>query len=149
MKKSSLLCALVAILATLTFQTVQAQNYKGIPQNAKEYIAKHFKGYNISHYEMDKDILDVEHKVYVSDNRTTYKLDFDKRGNVTDIESTDDKTPLPNSILPVKRTQHGKGKFPHAKLIEWKKKKNTQVVELTNDMELVFDGKGIFLRIDD
>ena len=68
---------------------------------------------------------------------------------MTDIESTDDKTPLPNSILPVKITQHVKGKFPQAKIIEWKKKKNTQVVELTNDMELVFDGKGNFLRIDD
>ena len=39
--------------------------------------------------------------------------------------------------------------FPNAKIIEWKRKKNTQVVELTNDMELVFNSKGDFLRIDD
>lgn len=149
MKKSALLCALVAIIATLYIQPLKAQEYRNMPQSIKEYINKHFKGFNISHYEMDREILDVEHKVYVSNNKTTYKLDFDKRGNVTDIESTDDKTPLPNSTLPVKITQHVKDKFPQAKIIEWKKKKNTQVVELTNDMELLFDGKGNFLRIDD
>ena len=91
----------------------------------------------------------MEHKVYVTQNSVSFKLDFDKKGNVTDIESLDDKTPLPNSVLPVKITQHAKAKFPAAKIIEWKKKKNTQVVELTNDMELVFNSKGDFLRIDD
>ncbi|MBR6699046.1 MAG: PepSY-like domain-containing protein [Bacteroidaceae bacterium] len=149
MKKSSLLCALVAILATLTFQTVQAQDYKNLPQNIKAYIGRHFKGYTISHYEKDREILDVEYKVYISKSSSMFKLDFDKNGVVEDIESTDDRTPLPSSVLPVKITQHVKSKFPQAKIIEWKRKKNTQVVELTNDMELVFNSKGDFLRIDD
>jgi hypothetical protein len=91
----------------------------------------------------------VEYKVYVTLNSVSFKLDFDKKGNVKEIESLDDKTPLPNSVLPVKITQHIKAKFPNAKIIEWKKKKNTQVVELTNDMELIFDGKNNFVRIDD
>ena len=39
--------------------------------------------------------------------------------------------------------------FPKAKIIEWKKKRSTQVVELTNDMELIFNLKGEFIRIDD
>lgn len=144
--KKQILTILVAVLSIFS---AQAQNYSGIPQNAKEYIAKHFKGYNISHYEKESEILDVEHKVYVTHNSVSFKLDFDKKGNVTDIESLDDKTPLPNSVLPVKITQHAKAKFPNAKIIEWKRKKNTQVVELTNDMELVFNSKGDFLRIDD
>lgn len=149
MKKSSLLCALVAIIATLSFQSVQAQDYKNLPQNIKNYIGKHFKGYTISHYEKDREILDVEYKVYISNNNSTFKLDFDSNGVVEDVESTDDRTALPNSVLPVKITQHVKNNFPKAKIIEWRKKKNTQVVELTNDMELVFSSKGDFLRIDD
>ena len=144
--KKQILTILVAVLSVFS---AQAQNYSGIPQNAKEYIAKHFKDYTISHYEKESEILDVEHKVYVTLNSVSFKLAFDKKGNVTDIESLDDKTPLPNSVLPVKITQHAKAKFPNAKIIEWKRKKNTQVVELTNDMELVFNSKGDFLRIDD
>ena len=111
--KKQILTILVAVLSVFS---AQAQNYSGIPQNAKEYIAKHFKGYNISHYEKESEILDVEHKVYVTQNSVSFKLDFDKKGNVTDIESLDDKTPLPNSVLPVKITQHAKAKFPNAKI---------------------------------
>ena len=140
---------LTILAAILTIFGAQAQNYSGIPQNAKEYIAKHFKDYTISHYEKESEILEVEYKVYVTQNSVSFKLDFDKKGNVKEIESLDDKTPLPNSVLPVKITQHIKAKFPNAKIIEWKKKKNTQVVELTNDMELIFDGKNNFVRIDD
>lgn len=140
---------LTILAAILTIFGAQAQNYSGIPQNAKEYIARHFGDYNISHYEKESEILEVEYKVYVTQNSVSFKLDFDKKGNVKEIESLDDKTPLPNSVLPVKITQHIKAKFPNAKIIEWKKKKNTQVVELTNDMELIFDGKNNFVRIDD
>ena len=144
--KKHFLTIMVAILAIFT---AQAQNYKSMPQNAKDYIAKHFNGYNISHYEKDTEILEVEHKLYITRNSATYKLKFDRSGNIKDIESLDDKTALPNSVLPVKITQHVKATFPKAKIIEWKKKRSTQVVELTNDMELIFNLKGEFMRIDD
>lgn len=144
--KKQLLTMLVALFAIFT---TQAQTYKGLPQNASDYIARHFKGYIISHYEKDSEILDVEHKVYVSNKSISFKLDFNKTGNIKDIESLDDKTALPNSVLPVKITQHVKSKFPQAKIIEWKKRKNTQVVELNNDVELIFNSKGDFLRMDD
>ena len=144
--KKQILTILVAVLSIFC---AQAQNFTGIPQNAKDYIAKHFKGYNISHYEKESEILEVEHKVYVTKNSVSFKLDFDNKGNVKDIESLNDKTALPNSVLPVKITQHTKAQFPNAKIIEWKRKRNTQVVELTNDIELVFNSKGDFLRVDD
>lgn len=147
--KKSLLSILIALLATFTAQTVNAQEYKNLPKNAKTYIQKHFKGYNITHYENERDFFDVEHKVYVSNNNCSYKLEFDKAGNIDNIESLDDRTPLPKSVISVKMSQHVKGKFPHAQIIEWKKKKNTQVIELSNDVELVFNNNGDFLRIDD
>ena len=144
--KKQFLTLLVAVLSILG---AQAQNYTGIPQNARNYVAKHFNGYNISHYEVEKEILDEEHKVYVTKNSVSFKLDFDKKGNIKEIESLDDKTGLPNSVLPVKITQHVKSQFPNAKIIEWKRKKNTQVIELSNDIELVFSSKGEFIRVDD
>lgn len=140
---------LVVLLAILTPQTSAAQTYKGIPANSRKYVLKHFAHFTISHYERDEDLLDVEHKLYVTDNSTTYKLEFDRRGIIKEIESVDDKTPLPPSVIPVRMSQHVKGKFPQAKIIEWKRKKNTQVIELSNDIELVFSRNGDFLRIDD
>lgn len=149
MKKASLLCALVAIIATFHIQPVQAQDYPNMPQSVKEYIHKHFKGYNISHYEKERDIINYEHKVYVSNNRATFKMDFDKNGKVKSIESTDDNASLPKSVLPVKITQHVNSKFPNTRIIEWKICKSSQVVELSNDRELVYDSKGNFMHIDD
>jgi hypothetical protein len=76
-------------------------------------------------------------------------LDFNKSCDIKDIESLDDKTPLPKSVLPVKISQYVKANYPQAKIIEWKMRKNSQVVELNIDLELIFNGKGDFVRIDD
>ena len=149
MKRASLLCAMVAIIATFHIQSVKAQDYPNMPQSIKEYIHKHFKGYHISHYEKERDFINYDHKVYVSNNRATFKMDFDKNGNVKSIESTDDKTPLPKNVLPVKITQHAISKFPNTRIIEWNRNKNTQAVELSNDIELVYDSKGNFLHLGD
>lgn len=147
--KKSILSIFVAVLATFSVQTAQAQEYRGLPQNARKYVQKHFAEYTISHYEKDEDLLDVEHKVYVTDTGTTFKLEFDRHGNVKEIKSVDDKTALPKSVIPVKMSQHVIGKFPNAKVVEWKRKRNTQVLELSNDVEMVFSSKGDFLHIDD
>lgn len=147
--KRSLMSMLIALITIITPLSLAAQTYKSMPENARNYVKKHFKDYTISHYEKDSDLLNVEYKVYVTKNRTTFKLDFDKSGNVKDIESVDDRTPLPPSVLPVKITQYVKKAFPGTKILEWKKKRNSQVIELSNDMELVFNAKGDFIRIDE
>ena len=76
-------------------------------------------------------------------------MDFDKNGKIKSIESTDDNASLPKSVLPVKITQHVNSKFPNTRIIEWKRCKGSQVVELSNDRELVYDSKGNFMHIDD
>ena len=147
--RKSLSIVLVALFAAFTSLTAQAQEYKTLPQNAKAYISKHFGGYTINHYDKEQELLDVDYTVYISNNKASFKLEFDKNGNIKDIESKDEKNALPKSVLPVKITQHIHSKFPNARIVEWNRKKNTQIVELDNGIELVFNGKGDFLRIDD
>lgn len=141
--------AMVAIAATFATQPMQAQTYKGIPENAKEYISRHFQNSTISHYEKETELLDVEHKVYINHDGASFRLEFDKYGNINEISSIDHKTPLPQSVLPVKMTQHVKQKFPNANIIEWEKKSSVQTIELDNGVELVYNRNGVFLRIDD
>jgi hypothetical protein len=147
--KRTLLSVFVAIVAAITSQLAQAQSYPSLPQSAKEYIEKHFKGYMINHYEKDTDILDVEYQIYVTNNENTYKLNFDKKGVVEKIESKNDRVALPASVIPSKVSQYVRANYPKTKIIEWKRKRNTQVVELSNDLELEFNHRGDFLRIDD
>lgn len=147
--KKALFIALVAILSVFTALPALAQSCCTLPKNATDYIAKHFNGYEINFFEKDRDVLDVDYTVYVRNGKQSYKLEFDKKGNVTDIESESRGLALPQSVLPANVVQYVKGAFPNAKVTEWSKGGNKQLVELNNDMELVFNAKGKFLRIDD
>ena len=147
--KKALFIALVAILSVFTALPALAQSCCTLPKNATDYIAKHFNGYEINFFEKDRDVLDVDYTVYVRNGKQSYKLEFDKKGNVTDIESESRGLALPQSVLPANVVQYVKGAFPNAKVTEWSKDGNKQLVELNNDMELVFTAKGKFLRIDD
>lgn len=147
--KKALFIALVAILSVFTALPALAQSCCTLPKNATDYIAKHFNGYEINFFEKDRDVLDVDYTVYVRNGKQSYKLEFDKKGNVTDIESESRGLALPQSVLPANVVQYVKGAFPNAKVTEWSKDGNKQLVELNNDMELVFNAKGKFFRIDD
>lgn len=147
--KKALFIAIVAILSVFTALPALAQSCCTLPKNATDYIAKHFNGYEINFFEKDRDVLDVDYTVYVRNGKQSYKLEFDKKGNVTDIESESRGLALPQSVLPANVVQYVKGAFPNAKVTEWSKDGNKQLVELNNDMELVFNAKGKFLRIDD
>ncbi len=136
-------------MASMVLQTVHAQNHKSMPENARSYISKHFQNSTINHYEKDTDFLDIKHKVYVTCNNVSYRLEFDKHGNVIEISSIDEKTPLPQSVLPVRITQHAKQKFPNAKIVKWEKEHGEQIIELDNDVELIYNRKGNFVRMDD
>lgn len=147
--KKALFIALVAILSVFTALPALAQSCCTLPKNATDYIDKHFNGYEINFFEKDRDVLDVDYTVYVRNGKQSYKLEFDKKGNVTDIESESRGLALPQSVLPANVVQYVKGAFPNAKVTEWSKDGNKQLVELNNDIELVFNAKGKFLRIDD
>ena len=147
--RKSLLFVMVALLTTVTTLTIQAQAHKSLPQNAKDYISKHFKDYTINHYEKDRDIIDIEHTVYISNTKNTYKLEFNEKGVVQKIESKNRNSNLPKSVLPVKITEYVNKHFPNTQIVEWSRDNNKQVVELDNELELVFNSKGNFVRIDD
>lgn len=146
--RRTLLGALVAVVAAFTPKTAQAQAYNEMPENAKGYISRHFENSTINHYEKETNLLDIEHKVYLNHNGVSFRLEFDKYGNITEIHSIDNRTPLPQSVLPVKITQHAKKQFPDANVIEWEKKRGMQSIELDNGVELVYNRNGDFLRID-
>lgn len=148
--KKSLFSVLMVLITTISTQDLRAQIYKGLPPNAKTYITKHFYGYNICHYEKDQEILDIEHKIYINNNSgSTFKLKFDKAGQIKVITSKDDELSFPTSVLPIKILQYLKRNYHNSNIIEWEKKKNSQHIELDNGIELIFNSNGDFLRIDD
>lgn len=148
MKKNVLYLAIITAVMSISLSAA-AQRCKDLPNNAQIFITNHFKGYTVNHYEKERDMLDVEHKVYLSNTRSTFKLEFDKNGNIKSAEAVGNNTSLPKSLVPLKISQYVAQKFPHASIVEWEKNRKTQEVKLNNGIELEFDRNMKLVKMDD
>ena len=143
MKKISLI--LVAI-SLFVFSNANAQKkYLAVsetPGQIISYINAHFPKSEIISVKKDKEVLKTEYKVKLN---TMVELEFDGNFSIKKIES---KSALPQSIVPEKIVAYIHKNYPNNKILEWKKEKKGQKIELDNDIDVVFDLNGKFLGID-
>ena len=143
MKKISLI--LVAI-SLFVFSNANAQKkYLAVsetPGQIISYINAHFPKSEIISVKKDKEVLKTEYKVKLN---TMVELEFDGNFSIKKIES---KSALPQSVFPEKIVAYIHKNYPNNKILEWKKEKKGQKIELDNDIDVVFDLNGKFLGID-
>ena len=143
MKKISLI--LVA-LSLFVFSNANAQKkYLAVsetPGQIISYINAHFPKSEIISVKKDKEVLKTEYKVKLN---TMVELEFDGNFSIKKIES---KSALPQSVVPEKIVAYIHKNYPNNKILEWKKEKKGQKIELDNDIDVVFDLNGKFLGID-
>ena len=143
MKKISLI--LVAI-SLFVFSNANAQKkYLAVsetPGQIISYINAHFPKSEIISVKKDKEVLKTEYKVKLN---TMVELEFDGNFSIKKIES---KSALPQSVVPEKIVAYIHKNYPNNKILEWKKEKKGQKIELDNDIDVVFDLNGKFMGID-
>ena len=143
MKKISLI--LVAI-SLFVFSNANAQKkYLAVsetPGQIISYINAHFPKSEIISVKKDKEVLKTEYKVKLN---TMVELEFDGNFSIKKIES---KSALPQSVVPEKIVAYIHKNYPNNKILEWKKEKKGQKIELDNDIDVVFDLNGKFLGFD-
>lgn len=143
MKKISLI--LVAI-SLFVFSNANAQKkYLAVsetPGQIISYINAHFPKSEIISVKKDKEIFKTEYKVKLN---TMVELEFDGNFSIKKIES---KSALPQSVVPEKIVAYIHKNYPNNKILEWKKEKKGQKIELDNGIDVVFDLNGKFLGID-
>ena len=108
-----------------------------------EFVQKHFPGHTIIQAIKDRDFLHKSYDVWLSDN---VKLEFNRKYEVIDMES---ETRLPDSVIPAKILEYVTARYPQLYITDWSKDDNRQEVELNNDLTLIFNKSGEFMRIDD
>ena len=139
MKKISLI--LVAI-SLFVFSNANAQKkYLAVsetPGQIISYINAHFPKSEIISVKKDKEVLKTEYKVKLN---TMVELEFDGNFSIKKIES---KSALPQSVVPEKIVAYIHKNYPNNKILEWKKEKKGQKIELDNDIDVVFDLNGKF-----
>lgn len=117
-----------------------------LPTISKSFISENFVGSKIISTVKDTENSSFEYEVKL-DNGVDIK--FDSQGLWQEVEARNDKSSLPNTsfILPA-IVEYVTANYANVNINGIDREINGFDVELTNDIDLVFDVDGKFLRID-
>lgn len=138
---------ILAVVFACTISSAQAQDRylktEEFPSEITSYVKQHFPESDIISIKEEKDRRKTEYEVKL---RNMEELEFDEAYHIKSIES---KSALPNSVIPPKILDYVTKNYPQQFIKEWKMKRRSQEVELNNDLEIIFDFDGNFVKIDD
>lgn len=118
-----------------------------LPQEIQDFISQHFEGIAIKSAEQEKDLLNFGNgEMYEVELANGIKLDFNKAGQVTEIESKENVA-IPQAALPSNIYAYVERNYD-AHIVNWEVDSNDQEVELSDGTDLEFDKSGKFLKED-
>lgn len=123
--------------------TVISQNQ--LPKTAQTFLSNYFGDTQVANAVKEKGIRKTEYEVYLNDGS---KLEFDGDGNWKEVESKT-RSLSDMSFIPQNIREYAAKNFPTYPIKKVEKSSRKYEVKLTNGLELEFDLKGNFLRIDD
>ena len=143
MKKffSVVLIALCSLTACANEQVIP---FDQVPEPAKAIVAAHFDASQIAYVTLEKDLLDAEYDIKFNDGRS---LEFNKAGELLKVDCK--QTEVPAALIPEAVRVYVKANFPNAFITEWSKDDRRWKAEINSGLELEFNSKYEFIRIDD
>lgn len=139
-----LLCVVFAAFSTAKADDGKQINFNALPVKAQQMIKAHFPNQNISYALQDEeDLFSKEYDVVFTDGS---KIDFDAKGNWTSISMKNASVPS-SLILPGIKAYVGQT-YPNQQIVKIENDRRDYEVKLDNNLELKFDKKGKFMRID-
>ena len=116
-----------------------------LPSEITNYISIHFPNNTIVQAINDRDVLTKTYDILLSES---ISLEFNRKKEIVDIDGVDGITQLPNSVIPEKILQYVTTNYPTNFITDWELDDKNQQVQLDNGLDLEFNMKGDFLRID-
>lgn len=144
--KITIVLAVVLILITgCVYGQDRAISANQLPKMAKTFLFTNFKGIGIGSAIEDREIYGVdEYKVYLANGT---KIEFDSNGNWKEVDGKHQK--LPYGFIPSRIQNYASKSFPNTFIIKIEKERWSYKAELSNGIDLEFDRKGNFTKIDD
>lgn len=116
-----------------------------LPKTAQKFVSDYFAKSTIDYVKMDKETFSTDYKVKFTDGS---EIEFDSKGEWTEIDGN--KTVIPTGFIQKSILTYVKEKFPNTQIVKIEKGRfGKQEVKLSNGLELEFNSKGEFKRIDD
>lgn len=144
MKKIFLLIIGLVMGTTMAFAHDYPIKVNQLPETAQKFLTTYWNDVKVTRAKMDKDVLEVTYDVHL-DNMT--KIEFDKKGEWKEIESPN--VEIPKGIILQSIVDYVADNYDGSRIVKIKRDHHHFEVELDNDVELKFDKKGNFKRIDD
>ena len=143
--KKNLFVALLALTCSFTAcADEQLITYDQVPEPAKAIVAAHFDATQVAYVMLDKGLFDDEYEVRFNDGRT---IEFNKAGELLKVDCK--LAEVPSALVPAPVLAYIKAQFPSAFITEWGKDDRGWKAELNNGLDLKFNSKLEFVRIDD
>lgn len=114
-----------------------------LPQTAQQFIKQHFADSKVALAKMENDFLYKSYEVIFTNGN---KVEFDKKGNWTEVDCKNGS--VPTAIIPAAIQQFVTTSYPDAKIMKIELDKKDYEVKLSNRIELKFDLKFNLIDID-
>lgn len=116
-----------------------------LPQAAQKFIKDNFSKSTIDYMKKDKEFFSTDYKVKFTDGSD---VEFDSKGVWMEVDGN--KKAIPTGFIQKSILTYVGEKFPNAHIVKIEKGRfERQEVKLSNGLELEFNAKGEFKRIDD
>ena len=143
--KKYLFSVLIALCCGLTACAHdQIITVEQLPQPAQTLISTHFADDPISYVMQDREGFSLEYEVRLVSGT---KVEFDSKGALKKVDC--DIRPVPEALIPEAVRTYVQKMFPNAFITEWGKDDLGYKAELNSGLDLKFNSKYEFVRVDD
>lgn len=115
-----------------------------LPKEAQTFISTYYPNAQVAGVMRDTDHGTTEYDVTMTNG---HKLSFDAAGSWTEVDAPTG-TRIPTGFIPQPIVEYVGQNYPAEGFNEISRTKNGYDVELTNDLDLIFDSAGQFVRLD-
>ena len=144
MKKFAFFALLSMVCLTVSARGKQPITFEALPQIVQEEVHKNFETEQIQFITSEKTIGRHYRYTFSIDDGTKMEMD-DKAGLI----SVSNNMGIDSIFVPEKIKAYVRKTFPNATITEYKYETMKQEVELNNKLDLIFDKRSAFIRIDD
>ncbi|QIK59544.1 hypothetical protein G7050_06750 [Dysgonomonas sp. HDW5A] len=137
----------LALLFIISVTQLQAKDvpvtFQELPNKAQTFLKTYFPSLQTSYVIQDKGFFSTEYEVTLEDGT---QLEFDENGDWKGVDGQ--HRSIPTAFIPAKIIKYVKAKFPNMTISKIEKDSRKYDIELNGDLDLEFNLKGDFLRMD-
>lgn len=145
MKKIWSLVVMAIVAVQFAFaDDIITKDINQLPLAARNFINQHFTTPQVSHIKIDSEIMSKKYEVQLTDGT---EIDFDSKGNWTEVDAG--KKKLPATIIPSFVNDYLKmNNFTNEFVTKIERDRKGYEVELNTDVSFKFDKQGKFRKAD-